>query len=77
MADDLEAIKESGTLSAAMPCEYPAFSFVDEKNEVIGFDVDNDLAKRLGVIAWGGIIPRLLARKYAAIGVTPGETHEK
>ncbi|RBO97309.1 transporter substrate-binding domain-containing protein [Pseudochrobactrum asaccharolyticum] len=75
LADDLATIKENGTFSAAMSGQYPPFSMVDEKNEVIGFDVDitNEIARRLGVngnavtTTWDGIIPGLLTKKYDAI----------
>lgn len=74
-ADELEAVKASGTFRFANSGAYPPFSFVDDANEVVGFDVDigNEIAKRLGVegvnvsTAWDGIIAGLLAGKYDSI----------
>ncbi len=74
-ADDLAGIKASGELKIAMTGAYPPFSFVDEKNQVVGFDADigGEIAKRLGVksvivsTAWDGIIAGLLAKKFEAI----------
>jgi len=74
-ADDLQTIKTAGTFKFANSGAYPPFSFVNDKNEVVGFDVDigNEIAKRLGVkgvgvsTAWDGIIAGLLASKYDSI----------
>ena len=74
-ADDLEAVKSAGEFKFANSGAYPPFSFVNETNEVVGFDVDigNEMAKRLGVkgvnisTAWDGIIAGLLANKYDAV----------
>lgn len=74
-ADELETVKSAGEFKFANSGAYPPFSFVDESNQVVGFDVDigNEIAKRLGVkgvnvsTAWDGIIAGLLASKYDAI----------
>lgn len=74
-ADALETVKSGGEFKFANSGAYPPFSFVNDANEVIGFDVDigNELAKRLGVkgvpisTAWDGIIAGLLAKKYDAV----------
>lgn len=74
-ADDLQAVKEKGSISMAMSGQYPPFNFVDEKNQLTGFDVEigNEVAKRIGVqgepltTAWDGIIAGLLANKYELI----------
>lgn len=74
-ADDLAKVRERGTFSFAMSGSFPPFSFVNDKNEVVGFDVDigNELAKRLGVkpvvvtTAWDGIIAGLISGKYDAV----------
>lgn len=74
-ADDLTKVRERGTFSFAMSGSFPPFSFVNDKNEVVGFDVDigNELAKRLGVkpvvvtTAWDGIIAGLISGKYEAV----------
>ncbi|WP_320200694.1 ABC transporter substrate-binding protein (plasmid) [Agrobacterium sp. rho-13.3] len=74
-AEDLDTIKQSGQLRVAMSGQYPPFGFVNEHNEVVGFDVEigSEIAKRIGVqveivtTAWDGIIAGLLAGKFDAI----------
>lgn len=74
-ADELATIKESGVLRIAMSGQYPPFNFVNEKNEVVGFDpaIGAEIAKRMGLkteivtTAWDGIIGGLLANKYDAV----------
>lgn len=74
-ADDLEQIKEAGELRIAMSGAYPPFNFVNDKNEVVGFDaaIGRAIAERMGVepvivtTAWDGIIAGLLASKYDTI----------
>lgn len=74
-ADDLEAIKAAGELRIAMTGQYPPFNFVNDKNEVVGFDpsIGQAIGERLGVkvkivtTAWDGIIAGLLANKYDAV----------
>tara|TARA_R110002096_G_scaffold319292_2_gene513518 strand:+ start:248 stop:1036 length:789 start_codon:yes stop_codon:yes gene_type:complete len=74
-ADELTGIKERGVLRIAMSGQYPPFNFVNEKNEVVGFDpaIGTEIAKRMGLeteiitTAWDGIIGGLLANKYDAV----------
>ena len=74
-ADDLDTVKAAGEFKFANSGAYPPFSFVDDGNQVVGFDVDigNEIARRLGVkgagvsTAWDGIIAGLLAGKYDSI----------
>jgi len=74
-ADELDTIKANGTIRIAMTGAYPPFNFVNEQNEVVGFDpaIGKEIAKRIGVkaevvtTAWDGIIGGLLANKYDAI----------
>jgi len=74
-ADDLEKIKTAGEMKIAMTGQYPPFNFVNEKNEVVGFDasIGTEIAKRIGVkgtivtTAWDGIIAGLLASKFDTI----------
>jgi len=74
-ADELETIKSNGELSIALSGAYPPFSLINDKNEVVGFDVaiGEEIAKRLGVepkivtTAWDGILAGLLAGKYDTI----------
>ncbi|MTI16441.1 transporter substrate-binding domain-containing protein [Rhodobacteraceae bacterium RKSG542] len=75
LADELDTIKEKGSITIAMSGAYPPFNFVDEENKVVGFDpaIGAEIAKRMGVevkivtTAWDGIIAGLLANKYDAI----------
>ena len=75
VADELETIKEKGEIRIAMSGAYPPFNFVNEQNEVVGFDpsIGEEIAKRMGLktkiitTAWDGIIGGLLANKYDAI----------
>jgi len=74
-AEDLANIKHSGEFKFAMSGVYPPFSSVNEKNELLGFDVDigTEIAKRMGVKgvavsnAWDGILASLLSNKYDAV----------
>lgn len=74
-ADDLEKIKSAGSMSIAMTGQYPPFNFVNDQNQVVGFDasIGQEIARRLGVegkivtTAWDGIIAGLLAGKYDTI----------
>jgi polar amino acid transport system substrate-binding protein len=75
LADDLAAIQQSGELSFALTGQYPPFNFVDENNQLTGFDIEicQALARELGVrprpvtTAWDGIVAGLLAGKYDLI----------
>ncbi|WDZ81013.1 ABC transporter substrate-binding protein (plasmid) [Ensifer adhaerens] len=74
-ADDLENVKSAGELKIAMSGQYPPFNFVNEENQVVGFDasIGQAIAERVGVkgtlvtTAWDGIIAGLLANKYDTI----------
>lgn len=71
----LARVKAAGKILVGTDDTYPPFEFRDDKNQLIGFDVDlmNEIAKRLGVkaefvpTAWDGIIPSLEAKKFDAI----------
>lgn len=84
-ADELAAIKERGVLKIAMSGQYPPFNFVNEKNEVVGFDpaIGTEIAKRMGLkteiitTAWDGIIGGLLANKYDAVVGSMSITEER
>ncbi len=75
VAEELETLKEKGVIRIAMSGAYPPFNFVNDQNEVVGFDpaVGAEIAKRMGLeaeivtTAWDGIIGGLLANKYDAI----------
>lgn len=74
-AEDLDKIKQSGKMQIAMSGAYPPFNFINDKNEVVGFDaaIGKEIAKRIGVegvivtTAWDGILAGLLANKYDTI----------
>ncbi len=74
-SDELAMIKSNGSMKIAMTGAYPPFNFVNEQNEVVGFDpaIGKEIARRMGVeavvvtTAWDGIIGGLLANKYDAI----------
>jgi polar amino acid transport system substrate-binding protein len=75
VAEELQALKEKGVMRIAMTGAYPPFNFVNDKNEVVGFDpaLGTEIAKRMGMeveivtTAWDGIIGGLLANKFDAI----------
>ena len=85
VADELEGIKERGVLKIAMSGQYPPFNFVNEQNEVVGFDpaIGTEIAKRMGLeveiitTAWDGIIGGLLANKYDAVVGSMSITEER
>lgn len=66
-ADDLQKIKDAGTIKVGLEGTYPPFNFQDESGKLAGFEVDlaNALAKELGVKAsfqptkWDGILASL------------------
>jgi polar amino acid transport system substrate-binding protein len=68
-------LKENGVLTFAITGKYPPFNFINNKNELVGFDVDiaNEVAERIGMqakpvtTAWDGIIAGLLAEKFDMI----------
>lgn len=74
-AEELDTLKENGVIRIAMSGAYPPFNFVNEENQVVGFDpaVGAEIAERMGLeveivtTAWDGIIGGLLANKYDAI----------
>ncbi|MER8829304.1 ABC transporter substrate-binding protein [Mesorhizobium sp. M0938] len=74
-ADDLEKIKTAGELKISMSGQYPPFNFVNDQNEVVGFDasIGKAIAERMAVkgtiitTAWDGIIAGLLANKYDTV----------
>jgi polar amino acid transport system substrate-binding protein len=74
-ADELDRIRKAGKISFSMSGQYPPFNFVNENNELAGFDVDicSEIARRIGVkpqpltTAWDGIIAGLLTGKYNLI----------
>ncbi len=84
-AEELDTIKEAGVIRIAMTGAYPPFNFVNDQNEVVGFDpaIGTEIAKRMGLeveivtTAWDGIIGGLLANKYDAIVGSMSITEER
>jgi len=68
----LDQIKKSGTMKVGLMGTYPPYNFLNDKNEVDGFDADiaKEVAKRIGVKAefitneWSGMIAGLEKGKF-------------
>lgn len=83
--DSLERVKQAGKISFAMSGGYPPFNFYDDKNNLVGFDVDvsTEIAKRLGVkfepvtTEWSGIIEGLRSGAYDGILGSMAVTEER
>ena len=75
MAGALDDIQKRGTLRVGMEPGYMPFELMNQKGEIIGFDVDmaKRMAKAMGVklklvsTVWDGIIPSLLTKKFDII----------
>ena len=84
-AEDLAKVKANGEIKMAMSGQYPPFNFVDDKNQLTGFDVEigQAVAERIGIkatplsTAWDGIIAGLLANKYELICGSMAITEER
>lgn len=84
-ADELAKLKDAGKMRIAMSGQYPPFSFTNEQNEVVGFDVaiGSAIADKLGVkpeivtTPFDGIIAGLLAKKYDAVVASMTITPER
>ena len=84
-AEDLAKVKASGEIKMAMSGQYPPFNFVDDNNQLTGFDVEigQAVAERIGIkatplsTAWDGIIAGLLANKYELICGSMAITEER
>lgn len=82
-ADDLAAIKSSGTITFGTEGTYAPYTFHDAGDKLVGFDVDlgRAVAQKLGVKAkfiegrWDGLIAGLDGKRYDAVinqvGITP------
>jgi polar amino acid transport system substrate-binding protein len=74
-AGDLARVMKEGEIKIAMSGQYPPFNFVNEQNQLTGFDVQigQEIARRIGIraiplsMSWDGIIAGLLANKYELI----------
>ena len=71
----LDLAKEAGKLVVGLDDAFPPFGFRNDKNELVGFDIDlgEALAEKLGLkiewqpSEWSGIIPSLKTKKFDAI----------
>ncbi|MBI6851706.1 cystine ABC transporter substrate-binding protein [Pseudomonas lijiangensis] len=85
--EQLQKIKDSGTLNVGLEGTYPPFSFVDENGKLTGFEVEfsEALAKELGVKAkvqptkWDGILAALESKRLDVVinQVTISEERKK
>jgi polar amino acid transport system substrate-binding protein len=84
-SNTLSQIKEKGELTIGMDDTLPPMEYRNDKNELVGFDIDfaNALAKELGVkvkfvpSAWDGIIPGLDAKRFDIILSSMNVTDER
>lgn len=68
----LDQIKKSGTMKVGLMGTYPPYNFMNEKNEIDGFDADiaKQVAKKLGVKVefitneWSGMVAGLEKNKF-------------
>lgn len=73
--NSLQRIKDAGEIKFSMSGGYPPFNYYDDKNQLVGFDIDvcNEVAKRLDVEftpvpnEWSGIIEGLRSGVYDGI----------
>lgn len=71
----LEQVKKNGKIVIGLDDAYPPMEFRNEKNELVGFDIDlaNEIGKKLGVKAefipteWNGILLALQSKKFDMI----------
>ncbi|MDK2883274.1 MAG: polar amino acid transport system substrate-binding protein [Bacillota bacterium] len=83
--DSLARVKAAGKLVAGLDDAFPPFGFRNEKNELVGFDIDlgNELAKRLGVkmewqpTEWSSVIMSLKSKKFDVIWSGMSITEER
>ncbi|MBU8877533.1 transporter substrate-binding domain-containing protein [Bacillus sp. FJAT-29790] len=81
----LKAIKSKGVIQIAMEGAYPPYNFINESNQLEGFDVDiaQEIAKRLDVkaellpIPWDSMIPALTGKKFDIIVSDMAITEER
>jgi polar amino acid transport system substrate-binding protein len=73
--DSLERVKQAGKITIGIDDAFPPLEFRDEKNQLVGYDIDlsREAAKRLGVEAewiptdWNGVILALNSKKFDII----------
>lgn len=83
--NSLERVKKAGKLTIAIDDSFPPMEYRDDKNTLMGFDIDFALAigEKLGVKVehvptdWNGIIEALKAKKFDIILSTLSITDER
>jgi polar amino acid transport system substrate-binding protein len=83
--DTLSQMKEKGVITIGMDDTLPPMEYRNDKNELVGFDIDfaEALAAELGVkvkfvpSAWDGIIPGLDAKRFDMILSAMNVTEER
>ncbi|MDI3534695.1 MAG: polar amino acid transport system substrate-binding protein [Thermosediminibacterales bacterium] len=73
--NSLERVQKAGKLVAGLDDAFPPFGFRNDKNELVGFDIElgNEIAKKLGVemewvpTQWSGVILSLKSKKFDII----------
>lgn len=81
----LERVKTAGVLNVGIEGAYPPFNYYNDKNELVGFDVEiaNAIGAKLGVkvnfvvTPWDAIIAGLLSEKYDTIISSMAITEER
>lgn len=84
-ADDLPAIRERGKLIAVTTANLPPATYVDENNELTGYDIEiaRYVEKKIGVpielnrLDWKGILPGLQAGRFDAVFSNVNMTPER
>ncbi|MGI6605280.1 MAG: amino acid ABC transporter substrate-binding protein [Firmicutes bacterium] len=86
--DSWERVKAAGKLVAGLDDAFAPFGFRDDKNNIVGFDIDlgNKMAERLGIkmewqpAQWSGIVMSLKTKKFDVIwsgmSITPERAAE-
>lgn len=85
VAQTAERVQETGVLMVGLEGTYPPFNFVDENNNMVGFDVDisDEIARRLGVeteyvgSSWASLIGGLQVDKFDVIIAQMSITEER
>lgn len=84
-ADSLDNVINNKVLRIATEATYPPMEFIDDKGDVVGFEIDlaNEIAKELGVkpeiinADFAGITEGLNSNRYDAILATMNVTEER
>jgi polar amino acid transport system substrate-binding protein len=83
--DTLTQIKEKGVLTIGLDDSFPPMEYRNDKNELVGFDIDfaEAIGKELGVkvnfvpSAWDGILPGLDAKRFDIVLSSMSVTDER